>query len=98
MSGFTAAQAAYDAQEPLKPLEPTSIDVTFKVRMGLDMYLKDYLDEEDSWPVLAAAMAFVKKEMEGHIQVTGNYNGDRRDPMSTQDIEIFDFDVKWIHE
>lgn len=96
IQGFDRAQANYEAQEPPEPQELTSIDVIFTVRIGMDVDLSEYLDDEDSWPILAAAMAMIKKEIEGNIVVKGRFNGDKLDPLPTDDIEIYDFDVKWV--
>lgn len=71
--------------------ELTRLDVTFTVRIGMNVDLSDYYDA-DPWSVIANA--FMRQEVEGYVNVSGNFKGDKRSPFPTDDIEIIDFEVE----
>lgn len=92
--GFASAQAAHDNALPPEVPEPdlTHIDVTFTVRIGMDVDLANYYGAGSA--VHPSAEAFVRRDIEGYMEVTGNIRGDERNPIPQEDIEIFDFNVE----
>ncbi len=71
--------------------ESTSLTVTFTVRLGLDQDLSDYYDGDSA---SAMARAFVRREVEGRLGLTGSFNGDKRDPIPMNDVEFSNFEVE----
>ena len=82
---------AFSHRGPPDPRELTSLTVTFTVKLGLEQDLSDY---NDGGPVSAEAMAFVRQEIEGCLRLTGNFNGDKRDPIPMGDVEFLDYEVE----
>ena len=86
-NGFARAQADYDAMLPPEPPPLTHVDVTFTVRLGLEEDLSGF-DGRD------ALEQSLRRFIEGCVSVSGHYGADRRLPLPTDDVEIYDFRIE----
>lgn len=91
ITGFDKAQSDYDNAEPPEPTELTRLDVSFVVRIGMDVDLSDYYDAD---PMSVIINAFMRQEVEGHVTIGGFFRGDKRSPFPAEDIEISDFEAE----